>query len=325
MSNSQLSIVDSANMPNFTLSGDDLKEELIGHLREEAEDEVETAIAKYPESEYDDEHKKRARYVNRRINNLRADLENELVATAKDRDWSNEQVLPKVLALEHAKNIVILESRNDVWKYEYMAFSRRIGEIWEPFCHICYEYSIEPIQFFSPPSFEDIKQELRTNVSEYIRNLSIDEDKKENLLSYYENVWILVQSGDINMSLDLHFYNDDEKFNIDFKSGFSSNEKGNVNRLLMVATIYDNIEWQEYKNVLLVRSEEDRNNNYFQTLKQSDVWDAFCGSYAYNRIHNHTGFDLGNWVNKNIEWEKDFRDDVIDYFNQENLDSYLIW
>jgi hypothetical protein len=46
----------------------------------------------------------------------------------------------------------------------------------------------------------------------------------------YQKVWILVTSGEIKLELDLHFENGENDFVVDFKSGFSSNEKGNTNR-----------------------------------------------------------------------------------------------
>ncbi|AUO79553.1 hypothetical protein BSP10_150 [Bacillus phage BSP10] len=51
-------------------------------------------------------------------------------------------------------------------------------------------------------------------------------------------MWELVVSGEIKLESDLHFEKDGVKYNVDFKSGFNSNEKGNTNRLLMVGSIY---------------------------------------------------------------------------------------
>lgn len=35
----------------------------------------------------------------------------------------------------------MIDFRNSIWSYDYMAFSRRIGEIWKPFCKLCFEHS----------------------------------------------------------------------------------------------------------------------------------------------------------------------------------------
>jgi hypothetical protein len=36
--------------------------------------------------------------------------------------------------------VVMIEARNDTWPYDYMTFSRRIGELWEPFAKLCFRY-----------------------------------------------------------------------------------------------------------------------------------------------------------------------------------------
>ncbi len=44
--------------------------------------------------------------------------------------------------ITYTNDVVMLESRNSVWKYEYMSFSRRVGELWEPFCKLCFNYPL---------------------------------------------------------------------------------------------------------------------------------------------------------------------------------------
>ena len=78
---------------------------------------------------------------------------------------------------------------------------------------------------------------------------------------------------------------------VDFKSGFSSNEKGNTNRLLLVATIYQSL-GANYRCCLFVRTSEVGNNSYFQTLKSSGIWEAYCGSESYTKIKEYSGFDV---------------------------------
>ena len=141
----------------------------------------------------------------------------------------------------HASNIVMIESRNDVWPYEYMSFSRRIGELWEPFCKLCFDYPNRALTLFIPPLFSEVKQKLTDEIEDYVDALTIMEEQKRELKRYYNKVWSFVTSGEIKLELDLHFEQDGEKFVVDFKSGFGSNEKGNTNRLLLVATIYKSL------------------------------------------------------------------------------------
>ena len=136
----------------------------------------------------------------------------------------------------------MLESRNKVWPYEYMAFARRIGELWEPFCKLPFMYPTRnDVAIYDPIKFTLFQQMIRDETQETINSLSIEEEKKKELIEKYDDVWNLVDSGNINLSLDLHIKVGNDYYDIDYKSGFSSNEKGNTNRLLLVGSIYHSI------------------------------------------------------------------------------------
>ena len=107
-----------------------------------------------------------------------------------------------------------------------------------------------------PPLFSDVQAKLTEEIVDYIHSLNITNDQKATLKKYYQKVWSLVNSGEIKLELDLHFEQTGTKYVVDFKSGFGSNEKGNVNRLLLVATIYKNME-ESYEPLLFVRAKED--------------------------------------------------------------------
>jgi hypothetical protein len=205
-----------------------------------------------------------------------------------------------------------------------MAFSRRIGEIWEPFCKLCFEYPQTDIRLFVPPLFSEVRKSMVEEIETYINELPLNDKQKPELTKYYNKIWALVTSGEIKLELDLHFEHADNKFNVDFKSGFGSNEKGNTNRLLLVATIYKNIE-QNYQCVLLVRSEEEQNNHYFQTLKKSGLWEAYSGKDTYKKIRDYTGFDLKEWIDNNINWASDLEPEMVSYLQRNNLTPYLVW
>jgi hypothetical protein len=217
----------------------------------------------------------------------------------------------------------MLESRNDVWSYEYMTFARRMGELWDPFCQLCWEYPINKnIGYFVPPLFKDVREKLSKELEEFIGKLKISEIEKEELRKYYKKVWTLVDSGEINLSLDLHFEDGKDKYVVDFKSGFGSNEKGNTNRLLLVASVYKILE-EGHKCLLFVRSSEDRNNNYLQILKNSELWTVYCGSETYEQIKQITGFDLSGWLKKHVDWENDFESKMYEHLKENNLIGYL--
>jgi hypothetical protein len=203
-----------------------------------------------------------------------------------------------------------------------MDFSRRVGELWDPFCKLCFYYPVNDVSLFIPPLFSEVKKKLTNEIIDYINNLNISPEEKEELKKYYEKVWSLVTSEEIQLELDLHFVSQGQKYVVDFKSGFGSNEKGNTNRLLLVASIYKNLS-ESYKCLLFVRAEE--NNSYFNTLKNSGIWEAYCGSEAYLKIKEYSGYDLKSWIDSNMDWANDFKPETIAHFQEQNLLQYLLW
>ena len=273
----------------------------------------------------DSEYKKRASLVNKALIETKQNLLKILEQKSKKESWKPDQILEGVLMISYTNYVVMLEARNDVWPYEYMAFTRRIGELWEPFCLQCWEYPIESnLSYFVPPLFNDVKAKLTKDINNFIGKLKISQSEKTELKKYYQKVWTLVTSGEIKLELDLHFENGKDQFVVDFKSGFSSNEKGNTNRLLLVASIYKIIE-EGHKCLIFVRSSEEQNNHYLQTLKKSGLWDVYCGEQTYKKIQGFTGFDLGKWIKKHVQWEKDFDEKMFTHLKNNNLIQYLEW
>jgi hypothetical protein len=173
-----------------------------------------------------------------------------------------------------------------------------------------------------PPLFSEVKKKMTDEIANYIDNLTISDEEKQELKRYYDKVWSLVSSGEIQLELDLHFSHNEQKYVVDFKSGFGSNEKGNTNRLLLVATIYQNLDFN-YKCLLFVRAEE--NNSYFNTLKNSGIWEAYCGSEAYQKISEYSGYNLKQWTETNIDWATDFNAETTQHLTDNNLLQYLLW
>lgn len=243
-----------------------------------------------------------------------------------NHNWTNEEVIPNILLVSHCTNVAMLESRNSVWPYDYMTFSRRVGELWEPFCNDCFEWPIrKDVALFVPPLFEDVRKRLSTEIKDFIASLPITADQRTSLIRYYDQVWSLVTSGEIQLALDLHFAIGDTRYVVDFKSGFGSNEKGNVNRLLLVASVYMNIEPEDYRCMLLVRSIEDENNHYLQTLKNSKLWDVYCGADAYKKVEEYSGFHIKKWIDDNISWATDLDEETRNHLQKEEIFKYLTW
>jgi len=294
------------------------KEDLLNYFRGRADEFLCDVKLTYGDAQF----KEQASAMNKSLIETKDNLIAALLQKANAEKWTNKEILECILMITYANYIVMLEARNDVWPYEYMTFSRRIGELWEPFCKLCFTYPVKNISLFVPPLFSEVKQKLSTEIESYIEKLEISIEEKAQLKKYYYKVWGLVTSGEIKLELDLHFVSNNQKFVVDFKSGFGSNEKGNTNRLLLVASIYQNLE-ENYNCTIFVRASD--NNHYFQTLKNSGIWEAYSGNEAYRKMKEYSGFDIKNWISVNIDWENDFKVETIQYLKENNLTQYLLW
>lgn len=295
------------------------KQTLLNYFRSRASETLSELALIYSASDF----KKKAQAVNHALSQSKENLITILLETARKEHWNNQEILECILMITYTNDVVMLETRNMVWEYDYMSFSRRIGELWEPFCKLCFLYPINSINLFIPPLFSDVKRDLTNEIKQYIGTLSISEYEKSQLKRYYDKVWTLVTSGEIKLECDLHFTDGTKKYVVDFKSGFGSNEKGNTNRLLLVGSIYQNIENENYKCLIFVRSTD--NNHYLSTLQNSGIWSTFCGNDTYNQIMNFSGFDIHRWIEQNINWIEDFSTSMRSTINLQNLDNYLIW
>lgn len=262
--------------------------------------------------------------INKCIKEHREQEIKRIEAIAKTDAWNNQTLLNEILMLTYASYIVMLEYRNKVWEYEYMAFARRIGELWEPFCKLAFDFPVKALSIIDPPNFDEVQTKIKSNAAEYIDSLDLSEEIKEELKRHYDIPWTMVDSGGIKLGLDLHFEQDGIHYNCDFKSGFSSNEKGNTNRLLLVASIYNSLGEIE-KTILFVRQPEDDNNHYLQTLKNSPYWDVYCANDSYAAMRDFTGFDMRKWLDENADWQNDISEEFRQHLQENDLLKYLTW
>ena len=239
-------------------------------------------------------------------------------------EQDNSVLLDQILWITYASYVVMLEARHKLWNYEYMSFTRRIGELWEVFCKIPFYYPLKELEIIAAPKYKKVQENFENKSFEYIDSLAIDETQKRILKYYYSIPWRMLDSGNIKLELDLHFRQNGQDYNCDFKSGFGSNEKGNVNRILLVGSFYKNINDRQ-RAVLFVRQEEKKNNHYLQTLKQSPFWECYCSDECYKKIEYFTGFDIKKWIDDNIDWENDISNNFRDYLKENGLIEYLKW
>ncbi len=270
-----------------------------------------------------DDCQKKAHAINRELTKCKESLIEIVSETARKESWSNSEILEAMLMITYTNDVVMLEARDSVWKYDYMAFSRRIGELWEPFCKLCFLHPTTDISLFIPPLFSEVKSNLIGEIESFINELSISEFEKMQLKRYYDKVWSLVSSGEIKLECDLHFTDGVDFYIVDFKSGFGSNEKGNTNRLLLVGSVYQNIDDRSYKCLMFVRSTD--NNHYLSTLRNSGLWNVSCGSAAYEMINKFTGYDIRTWITENVDWMSDFSPAMSNAVVDGGFEKYLIW
>lgn len=266
----------------------------------------------------------KASEINKRIKEYREGEIANINTVAKCESWDNQTLLNEILLLTYASYIVMLEYRNKVWKYEYMAFARRIGELWEPFCKLAFDFPIKKLILIDPPDFDEVQTQIKSDAIGYIESLDLSKEIKTELKRHYDVPWTMVDSGGIKLGLDLHFEQNGIHYNCDFKSGFSSNEKGNTNRLLLVASIYNSLGEIE-KTILFVRQAEDENNHYLQTLKNSPYWEVYCADDSYAAMKEFTGFDMRKWLNENADWENDISAELKQHLESNDLLKYLTW
>ena len=293
------------------------KNQWIEMFRQEAEKTMPAALKLV-------DRNKKSDAINKAIKQYLSENIEKVKREAKNDGWTNEQLLNEILLVTFASYIVMLEYRNKVWPYEYMAFARRIGELWEPFCKLPFEFPVKNLKLIKPHDFEKVQSGMRKKATDYISTLSLNDQEKRMLIYYYSVPWSLVDSGGIKLGLDLHFEQDGIRYNCDFKSGFSSNEKGNTNRLLLVGSIYQSLGENE-RTLLFVRQEEDQNNHYLQTLKNSPYWSCFCADVCYAKMAEFTGFNLRDWLDTNVDWRNDISAEFRKHLEDNNLIGYLTW
>ena len=195
--------------------------------------------------------KKKAQNVNSEISIIRTKLRKDI------EKFPLHEKQKRLIILQYAISVSSLEYRHAVWPYEYMALSRRVGELWERFCSAAWDSpSNLKLKRINAPSFEDVFKNIETNLLNLIKPNEVN--KANEIINY---IYDLV--GEINMKEDEMFCIKNEPYIIDFKSGFGSNEKGNMLRLRTIGKAYKL--WNPNTKLLfLVRQEE--NNNYLDVI-----------------------------------------------------------
>lgn len=256
--------------------------------------------------------------ITKRINQVLSQEKNALIESNECKEIGD------ILLLEYWMYIYMLNGRQRVWKYDYMSFSRRIGELWEGFMKVPFIYS-EVITVEKPLEYKDVREKQRVKFLSELEKIPSSSQSKVATKKEFDDVLKVLDAQGIAINLDLHFKKNDIHYVIDFKAGFKSNEKGNTNRLLSVAAIYK--DWlieETYIPILLVRTTKG-GNNYLEKLKKSQLWDVYQGEETYDQVHKLTGFDLKQWMDDNLNWERDLNPSFYGFLKTNDLVKYLEW
>ena len=129
------------------------KQDLIGYFRERASESTDLIVRQHGAGAI----KKRAAASNKVLNESKDRLFQAVLQVSRRESWAAEELLRVLLLAKYASYVAMIEARNEIRPYEYMDFSRRVGELWEPFCGLCFDYPTTPIQLFVPPTFAEVK------------------------------------------------------------------------------------------------------------------------------------------------------------------------
>lgn len=256
---------------------------------------------------------KKSNQMNQAVETVRAQLDPILVHNHPNLNRSKLYML-----LQYCYTVISFEYRNKVWQYEYMAFSRRNGELWEKFCKAAWDHHTQGASLYriEAPDFADVRNSFRDRMTGYTENNANQDLIVNDMDSIFEMV------GDINMKQDEMFNSNGINHIIDFKSGFGSNEKGNTLRVIAVGRAYKH--WDSNINLLfLVRQQE--NNNYLEVIRRSNLWAVHCGDDAYRKIDELTNAGISEIRTQAVDFQNDLSPEFWSYLDSNNLTSYLNW
>lgn len=258
-------------------------------------------------------HQEKAQKVNALVSAVKADILPRLQTVPVTHRGE------AALLLQYCFSVAGLEYRHRVWPYEYMAFSRRIGELWEAFCKTAWDYSSnQSMVRIEYPKFTEVRDVLSNRLQENIGAHAA----RDVMLSDIDTLFGII--GDINMKEDEVCSVAGRPHIIDFKSGFGSNEKGNMLRLDAVGRAY-RIWNHETRLMLLVR--QNVNNNYLEVLRRTGLWEVHTGNAAYDQMAAITGVDIQQIRARVINWQADLSPELFHFLENQatNLTTYLDW
>jgi len=256
---------------------------------------------------------KAAKAVNERVNAIERRLL-EAVATLPRAERATVAV-----AIKYCGMAVGIEARNSVWPYDNLSFSRRIGEYWEKICACAWQHATsDDIEIMEPPEFSTIRRAFLSRIWDMVG----DHERVEELVFAVDEFTSPLDR--ISMKSDVVFLKGGTCNVVDFKSGFCSNERGNMDRLSNVGWAYR--QW-DAGSVLHMLVRQEVNNKYLDTLRSEGVWQVATGRAAYRKVAELTGVDIESVCNEVIDWRGDLGCDFYGFLKGQpkDLTAYLEW
>lgn len=325
------------------------KEEILTYLREQVAERLDELADK----------DLRNQLKTKIMNSYLDDLRDELFFILEGK-YGNTEEYPSQTAgaflIYYCWIVVSIECRNFLWKYESMDLSRRSGELWESLIKQCWSYPVKPsIKRFEAPNFEEVAGEIQDAFRRNLEEKQLENSIVREIHTEYSRVWSLLGDA-INLKSDeifettfkelaeqegteLETEDEDNRYIIDFKGSYGSNEKGNKERLLIVARIYDMLNYydltdKKYNCMLAVRTVEKQGHNYLRQLESSGLWTVKRWHEVYEMVEKFTGFDVLRFIEeKELDIIRDLNEDTEKYM-QEKITSktgnsfavqYLTW
>lgn len=258
--------------------------------------------------------KEKAKQVNSALNAVLTLVKDTFT---QQQNLDNEDKAIMALIVQYVFTYLSLENRHMVWNYNSIDFSRRVGELWERFCSVAWDHSTSAIRF-KAPNFSVVTASIINRA----QILTASSPQQQDILDLVNDLLEII--GDINLKEDETFHLNGTRYVVDFKSGFGSNEKGNMLRLQAVSRAYKRLD-PNTNLLLLVR--QNTNNNYLNVLLQSQTWDIYTGTQSYQKIEDLTDVNILWVIQKVVNFRNDLSQSFINYLQTTsgNPISYLDW
>lgn len=96
----------------------DRKDELLSYFRNRAAESLQKIERIYGEAQI----RERASSINIAVKEAKDNLVKTLTQKASKEGWNNEEILRCVLMITYVSYVVMIDSRNEIWPYDFMSF-----------------------------------------------------------------------------------------------------------------------------------------------------------------------------------------------------------